>query len=247
MENKKLPIALVGYGAMGREIEKIAGDYGYDIKAVFDIDTSLAQSNNFDFEVAIDFSFPEAVLENVEILAKHEKNIVIGTTGWQDDRLEIEDIVKESGIGVVWGSNFSLGMQMLFRIAKYAGKLVNKIDGYDVMLHEMHHKRKKDSPSGSALTLAEILLEELDFKNKILTETAHEKISPKDLHVSSTRGGEVTGNHTIYIDSAAESIELSHRAKNRSGFAAGALTAAKWIHGKSGFYEFSDVLKDIWD
>lgn len=246
MATNKLKVALIGYGAMGREIESLSANNNIKITEIFEIDSPI-QKKNYDFDVAIDFSLPESVLENVKILAELKKNIVIGTTGWYNKMNEVETIVNNTNIACVWGSNFSIGMQMFFNIIDFASNLVNNIDNYDIMLHELHHKRKKDSPSGTAISLAEIILENVDRKKKIDSETVHEVINPEILHLSSTRGGEITGTHTVYFDSIADTIELTHRAKNRSGFALGAITAAHWIKDKKGFYSFNDLLKEIWN
>lgn len=251
--NNDLPkLALVGYGAMGKEIEKLALELGFTITDIFDLDNEvdrygdIKSNRKYDFDVAIDFTYPEEVIDNAKILAKHNKNIVIGTTGWYHNRELIQSIAKESGIGILFGSNFSIGMQMFLRMTRYVSRLVNKIDGYDIMMHEIHHSRKKDSPSGTALSLANIIMEEVDSKTNILTETAKKKMSENTLHVSSTRGGDITGTHTIYLDSYADTLELTHRAKNRRGFALGALKAAQWIHNKKGFFEFNQMLNNLW-
>ncbi len=240
-------IAIVGYGNMGKEIETLAKRDGYEITDIFDLKNPLKENASYDFDVAIDFTFPDTVLKNVLILAEHNKNIVLGTTGWYDYKNEVKDIVDKNGIGLVWGSNFSIGMQMFFRITREASRLMNKIDNFDIMMHEMHHNRKKDSPSGTAVSLANIILEEVDFKTKIEKDSIDGQIEKDVLHLSSTRGGEITGRHTVYIDSYSDSIELSHRAKNRSGFALGSLTAANWINQNKGFHSFDDVLNNIWN
>lgn len=239
-----LAIALVGYGGMGKELERLAPQTGCSVAAVFDTERPLTREAG-GFDVAIDFSLPGAVVENVRTLAALKKNIVLGTTGWAEHRDEIVALVEEAGIGLVYGSNFSVGMQMFFRIVRAAARLANAHEEYDVFLHEIHHVRKADSPSGTALTLAHLLLEELDRKSELLAETSHGKIAPDVLHVTSARGGEVNGTHTVYLDSLADTIELTHRAKNRSGFALGALSAAKWIAGKKGLYDFSEVFEEV--
>jgi 4-hydroxy-tetrahydrodipicolinate reductase len=238
-------IAIVGYGSMGKEIETLAKEQNYNIGAIFDIDSPLSSAGNYNFDIAIDFSLPEAVVSNVEILTSKKKSIIIGTTGWYSKIDKIRQIVEESGIGLVYGSNFSVGMQIFFRIVRKAASLLNNTQDYDIMLHELHHHKKKDSPSGTALSLAKIIQEEFHSKSKLLIDTSHGKIEPDQLHVTSTRGGEITGTHTIYIDSIADTIELTHRAKNRSGFAMGALMAAKWLYGKSGFYDFNEVFESL--
>lgn len=247
----RIDIALSGYGSMGRELEFHAAGGGLDVKRIYDIYESdkvsiLKDEKEFPFSVAIEFTLPDTVLGNIKIFAEHGKNIVVGTTGWHDRTDEVRRIVEANNVGLIYGSNFSMGMQMFMRIVRRAGQLVDKLDGFDVMLHEMHHHRKKDSPSGSAVTLANILLEELSRKKSMQSETAHDAIESDKLHVSSTRGGEITGLHTVYIDSLADTLELTHRAKNRSGFALGALSAARWINGRKGMFEVGDMLKEIW-
>jgi 4-hydroxy-tetrahydrodipicolinate reductase len=243
MENLK--IAIIGYGSMGKEVEKAALANKFEITNIFDIDNKISSFEKYEFDVAIDFSLPDAVLSNIQTLAKLNKNCVIGTTGWFAKFEEIKNIVNNSEIGCVYGSNFSIGMNYFFKIIEYSSKLLNKIDGYDIMLHEVHHNRKKDSPSGTANTLADIILKEYSKKDSINPDKIEGKILENQLHVSSSRVGEVTGFHTVWIDSLADTIELTHRAKNRSGFALGALEAAKWINNKKGFFDFKDCLENI--
>jgi 4-hydroxy-tetrahydrodipicolinate reductase len=245
--NNSLPkIAIVGYGSMGREIEKLAHIQDFHVTDIFDINTPVNDNLNYDFEVAIDFTFPDSVSGNVMKLAKLKKNIVLGTTGWKAQESQIKDIVIKGGIGFVHSSNFSVGMQLFFRLAGHTAKLLNKLDNYDIMLHEIHHTRKKDSPSGTAKTLAEIILKDYVKKKRIAEDKIVGNIEPDVLHVTSTRVGDVTGIHSIFIDSPADTIELKHSAKNRSGFAAGALLAAKWIHGRKGFFDFNVLLDELW-
>jgi 4-hydroxy-tetrahydrodipicolinate reductase len=247
MNSKKSPkIALIGHGSMGKEIESLAREKNYEITEIFEIDKTISPEEEYEFDVAIDFSYPEAVMKNIEVISKLKKNLVIGTTGWYDDIEKARSLVENTGTGLVYGTNFSIGMRMFFKIIDEATKLMNKSDDYDIFMHEMHHHRKKDSPSGTAETLADIILGNVEKKTEKYTETMHGRIKPKQLHISSTRGGEIMGYHKIYIDSLADTIELAHRAKNRSGFAMGALTAAEWIHGKSGFFDFGTVLENIW-
>ena len=239
-------IALVGYGSMGKEIERLARLENLKITNIFDEYKPLTENQDYQFDVAIDFTIPDAVFRNVDILTKLRKNVVIGTTGWYDNIDVVKDMVEKRNVGVVWGSNFSIGMQIFYKITDYSSKLFNKVEGYDVFLHEIHHKRKKDSPSGTAITLSDIILNNTDSKNEKLISTPTSRISTDELHVSSTRGGEVPGTHTIYYDSSADTIELTHRARNRTGFAQGAILAAKLIHQKKNFYEFGDLLKELW-
>lgn len=246
--NDKLPkLALVGYGAMGRVIEKLAKDKGYTITDIFDTDNPLEANANYDFDVAIDFTFPDTVANNIKLLSEQGKSVVVGTTGWYDRKDELTDIVTKNGTGLVWGSNFSVGVQMYFKIVKYASKLVNFLDSYDVMVNEMHHKRKRDSPSGTAEIMAKIITSNIDRKTGTEFNAINGEVDNSKLHVSSTRGGEITGIHTMYIDSLADSIEITHTAKNRTGFALGSLLAANWVQDKKGFYSFNEILTDIWE
>lgn len=244
-EKSKPKIGILGFGAMGRETQTLAESKGFEVTEIFDIDSPLYTDGEYGFDVAIDFTFPESVLGNVEKLAKLDKNAVIGTTGWFDKLPRVEKIVADAGIGIVYGSNFSIGMNMFYRIVRNAARLSAKFDDYDAALFEMHHRRKKDSPSGSAGTLAKIMLEELPSKENALVETPHRKVHGNELHSASVRCGEITGTHTAIFDSAADTIELTHRARNRSGFAAGALLAAEFVYGKKGLFTFDELIKEI--
>ena len=240
-------IAIIGYGSMGKEIDSAAQNQGFIITDRIDVDSPLSEHKKYDFDVAIDFSYPGAVEDNVRILTQAKKQIVVGTTGWMDHKSIIEDLVTSNSCGMVYGSNFSMGMMIFMELTRIASKLIEVHPEFDIMIHELHHNRKKDSPSGTALSLGHIIMDNIKRKTEILSETIHEQIDPEILHITSTRGGEITGIHTVYIDSLAETIELTHRAKNRRGFALGALAAARWIHGKKGFYDFQDMLKIIWE
>ncbi|MBX3044804.1 MAG: 4-hydroxy-tetrahydrodipicolinate reductase [Candidatus Kapabacteria bacterium] len=244
--NENIKIALIGYGNMGKEIKKIALSQNIEVTDIFDEYTLPAHKEDYKFDVAIDFSVPPAVIDNAKVIAESGKNLVIGTTGWYKNADIIREIALKNNTGIVWGANFSVGMQIFFKIAELGAKLINDTGDYDVFMHEIHHSRKKDSPSGTAVTLAEKLLTIIDSKKEILTETANFDILQEQLHVTSTRGGEVPGTHTVYFDSLADTIELTHRARNRSGFASGAITAAKLIKNKKGFYSFEQLLDELW-
>lgn len=239
-------IALIGYGKMGREIERLALERNISVPLRVDIaPLTLSADDLRDVDVAIHFATPNSVLSRVQQLAEHKKNLVIGTTGWHNDFDAVKSIVASKHIGLVSASNFSLGVNILFHLVKQAGSLFNNFDEYDVFIHETHHKDKLDSPSGTALTLAEILLGTIKRKKAILDKPSHGKIQAEQLHVSSTRAGAVVGKHQITFDSVADNIDIIHTAKNRTGFALGALLAAEWIQGKQGMFTMDDVLADI--
>ena len=240
-------LAIVGYGAMGKEIEALineqnAKQQNINIKNIFDIHSPINENENYDFDVAIEFSNPAVVLNNVKLLAQKGKNIVIGTTGWHDKIDIVQKYAEDYNVGIIWASNFSIGMQIFYRIVNEASNLINNCELYDAFISEIHHKNKKDAPSGTAISLANIILQNLQSKNKILTENINRPIQSNELQITSTRGGNIFGEHSIYFDSEADTIKLIHNAKNRKGFAFGAIQAAKYIFNKKGFYNFENIL-----
>lgn len=243
-ERRTTNVLLIGYGAMGRELERLAPAMHCEVVGIADMDRPLADVTS-DFDVAIDFTQPDAAVDNVRAVTDRGKNIVIGTTGWYDRINEVRDLQQASDTGIVVGSNFSVGVQVFFQVVQNAAALINDIDEFDVMLHEWHHRRKKDSPSGTAITAANFVLNALDRKSHLATETQHGVIDLGALHVTSTRGGEVVGRHQLTIDGPSDTIDIIHNAKDRQGFAKGALLAATWIHGKQGMFDFTQVFPDI--
>lgn len=239
-------VALIGYGKMGKEVEQLARARGTTVIGAFDIDTPPPSKENVrDVDVGIHFAVSSAVVKDVELWSSFGKNLVIGTTGWDKDRETVKSIVAKMNTGLIYASNFSIGVNLLHRLARQAAGMVNALPEYDIAIQETHHKEKIDSPSGTALSLANLLIALVRRKNRIMAGSPEGKIDPEQLHISSTRTGTVIGTHTIIIDSAADTIELTHRAKNRSGFALGALLAAQWIVGKRGVFTIDDVFKDI--
>jgi 4-hydroxy-tetrahydrodipicolinate reductase len=232
-------IALIGFGKMGREIDAIAREQGETVAQVFELGSEVRPEALVDVDVCIDFTMPEAVLANIRAAAEAKRDIVVGTTGWYQHLSEIKGAVRESGL--LYSANFSLGMNYFFRMVRRAGELMNSSKEYDPYVHEIHHKQKMDSPSGTALRLGQILLDTIDRKKEILTKPPGGKIGSEMLHVSSTRAGAVAGTHTVGFDSEADYIELKHVAKSRRGFALGALTAARWLRGRKGIYTMDDV------
>lgn len=196
-------------------------------------------------DAAIDFSQGEVALEHIQICAENGVNLVMGTTGWYDKIDEAKKIVKSKNIGFLYASNFSIGVQLFFKIIERAANFMNTFDEYDIFAHEFHHRQKKDSPSGTALSLGQLLIKNIDRKTQIVTEKLDRNIAPEEIHISSTRGGYVPGTHAVYFDSEADAIEIKHTARSRKGFAIGALKAAKWLHGKKGFFTMEDWIKNI--
>jgi 4-hydroxy-tetrahydrodipicolinate reductase len=233
--------ALIGYGQMGKEIETLS-EGKLEITSIFDLASEMSANKNYEFTTALEFTSPAVVFDNIKTLAEYGKNIVCGTTGWDNNVDEVKAIVKSNGIGFVYASNFSIGMRLFFKLAEAAGTLFNDYDDYDVFMHEFHHKRKKDSPSGTAISLGNILLEKINRKKELMTSTSENQIDEASLHVTSTRGGEIPGTHSIYFDSIADTIEIKHQARNRHGFALGAIKAAELVNGRKGFFEFGELL-----
>jgi 4-hydroxy-tetrahydrodipicolinate reductase len=232
-------IALIGYGKMGHEIEAAALEQGETIACTFDIGNPVNGASLADADVCIEFSTPQTVLQNIRVAIEAKKDIVVGTTGWYDRLPEIRPLVKDSGL--LYSPNFSIGVNMMFRVVSAAAEMMNNAAGYDAFIHEWHHRQKADSPSGTALKLAEILLAKMERKKKIEAEKVDGKIDPAALHVSSTRVGTVAGTHIVGFDSDADSLEIKHVAKTRRGFALGAVRAAQWLKGKKGIYTMEDV------
>lgn len=221
---RKMKIALIGYGKMGREVEALCkGSSRFEVVSI----SLRDKKNKLDTEgikkadVAIDFTAKDVVLKNIEAVAKLGKNIVVGTTGWQKDFNKVEKIVKKYKIGLIYGSNFSIGANIFFKMAEFSAKLFSKFPEYDKYGLEIHHKAKLDSPSGTALKIA----------SKI-----------KGLSFTSIRSGRNPGFHEVVFDSLADGVTVSHQAYNRTGFAKGALLAAEFIKNKKGVYSFEEIL-----
>jgi len=225
-------LALIGYGKMGRLLDQLAPEYGFTVALKLD------EFNNAQFEgvtgenfrgidVAIDFSIPSAVVENVERIAALGVNIVIGTTGWLEHLERVKHTVQEKGIGLVWSPNYSIGVNVFLRLAAEAARLVANEPEYGAWAWEIHHSTKKDAPSGTLLQIVE------EMKRAGYGRA---------IDVSSNRAGAHPGTHEIGFDSSADTITLRHTARNREGFARGALKAAQWLVGKKGFHEFREIL-----
>ena len=244
-------IAIIGYGKMGHEIEKAAKAKDINIVSIIDPNDTNASYEEIDdksmqnVDVCVDFTTPDAVINNIKKIAKFKKNIVVGTTGWYNKIDEIKEVVKNNNVGLIYAANFSIGVNVFFKIIENAAKIIDKIEDYDIYGYEMHHNKKIDSPSGTAKTIGEILIKNIRRKNELLFEKIDRKIKPNELHFASVRAGSIPGTHTIGFDSSADTIELKHIARNREGFALGAIMAAQWIRNKKGFYDINDMMKSI--
>lgn len=230
-----MKIALLGYGKMGQVIERIALERGHEIVLKKD------EFNTYDgletADVAIDFSVPMAAVDNISACFNNNVPVVSGTTGWLDRYDEMIALCKEKNGGFISSSNFSLGVNLFFGLNEYLAKMMAKIDGYKVTMEEIHHIHKLDAPSGTAISLAQGVIENSNYNNWTL-----EQAKENEIHIEAVRTGEVPGTHTITYDSGIDSIEIKHTAHNREGFALGAVIAAEWLAGKQGIFSMRDVL-----
>ena len=224
-------LAIVGYGKMGKLIEQLAPEYDFQVTLKLDefnnaASEGITKENFAGVDVAIEFSIPGAVPGNVEGIAALGVPLVVGTTGWLHQRDRVKRAIEIHNTGLVWSPNFSIGVNVFFRLVEEAARLLSSEPAYGAWAWEIHHSAKKDAPSGTLLKLVEEM--------KKAGYTRH-------IDVGSNRAGTIAGTHEIGFDSAADTITLRHTARSREGFARGALKAAQWIAGKKGFYEFSEI------
>jgi 4-hydroxy-tetrahydrodipicolinate reductase len=220
-----MKLAIIGYGKMGRMVEQLAPEYGFQSIVAIDIGDDFATAAGAD--VAIEFTTPEAALTNIENLAAMKLPVVVGTTGWLPHIDRVRAVVEKNGSALVWSPNFSVGVNVFLRVVREAAKLLADEKEYGAWAWEIHHDTKKDAPSGTMIKL----VEEMKAAGY-----------PRQIDVSSSRAGRHPGTHEVGFDSAADTITLRHAARSREGFARGALKAAQWIVGKQGVFEFGDVL-----
>ncbi len=226
-----MKLALIGYGAMGQLVETLARAAGDEIGLIQTSRDASPDGTPLEtvlnaHDAAIDFSVGSAVLRNVEACALAGVPLVEGTTGWQENELAVRRIVEEQDGALVYGANFSIGVNVFYRIVSHAAGLMTTLDQYEAFIEEEHHSRKRDAPSGTALKLKGL-------------------IGKHATPIASVRAGHIPGTHRVGFDSAADQITLTHMARSREGFAAGALLAARWIVGRKGVFEFSEVIDEI--
>ena len=213
-------LALLGYGKMGKTLEQLAPQRGFEVRLVMDVDMNaksqgITREKFQGIDVCVDFTTPDAALENIQRVAGLGVNLVVGTTGWHQHQAEVRKVIEQAGVGMVYGANFSIGVNLFYRLARAAAEIFAPFPMYDPFLTEAHHKMKKDAPSGTAL----------------------------EIPVASVRAGYFPGMHELGFDSEADTVFLRHTARGRQGFAEGALHAARWVVGKKGFYSFAEVLE----
>jgi 4-hydroxy-tetrahydrodipicolinate reductase len=229
-----MKLVLIGYGAMGQLVASQARAAGDEIGATVTSDDSEMKVEELaallrGHDAAIDFSVGNAVARDVEACARARVPLVEGTTGWKENEPEVRRLVEELDGALVYGANFSIGVNVFYRVVSHAAKLMAGLNQYEAFIEEQHHSRKRDAPSGTALKLRDLMAEHLKL----------------EIPIASTRAGHIPGTHRVGFDSAADQITLTHMARSREGFAAGALLAAHWIVGRKGVYEFSQVIDEL--
>jgi 4-hydroxy-tetrahydrodipicolinate reductase len=224
-------VVVLGNGKTGSLVSDIARERGHSVLTVTSAQNkngaALTSDSLAGVDAVIDFTTPEAALPNIEACAHAGANIVVGTTGWYKELDRVQALIEDSGTGLVWASNFSIGVNLFFHIAHIAAAAMHY--GYSASIVERHHAQKKDAPSGTAVMIQKVM----------------EKVSGKNIEITSIREGETIGMHVVLLDSPADSILLTHDAKNRRGFALGAVRAAEWIAGKQGFYDFASIFDKL--
>ena len=250
-----MKIALIGYGKMGHMIEQIALERGHKIVSIIDVD-NIEDFDSPAFasaDVAIEFTNPTAAFANYQRAFAHNVKVVSGSTGWmQDHKAEVERMCTEGGQTLFWASNFSIGVAIFSAVNRYLAKIMNGFPQYSVEMEEVHHVHKLDAPSGTAITLAEEIIKDLDRKDKWVkgfqhaadgTESGCNKVAPNELPIASIRRDEVPGIHSISYDSEADKITITHDAHSRKGFALGAVLAAEYTKEHTGLLTTSDLFK----
>ena len=248
-----MKLALLGYGRMGHEVERLAMAQGHEVSVRLDVDDNPAGAGITaaafaSIDAAIDFSVPTAVFDNIDRATDVGVPLVVGTTGWDDRIDEVRRLVDERDAAVVYGANLSIGANLFFRTVEHAARLFDAIGehaDYDPYVLEHHHRNKADTPSGTALHLAGLVTEASGAKKTIQTGNPEGSIDAEALHIASLRAGTAFGEHTVGFDGAADAVKLTHTARSREGFAAGALLAARWIIGRKGCFGFRSVLDEI--
>jgi 4-hydroxy-tetrahydrodipicolinate reductase len=234
-----MKILLIGYGKMGKTIERIAVSRGHEIVGRIDVGDDLSLFDK-EADVAIEFTQPEAAISNLKTCFEKGIPVVCGTTGWRQHQQEVEAYCKQKNGALLWSSNFSLGVNLFFKLNEYLAKLMNRYAQYEVSVDETHHTQKKDAPSGTAITLAEGVIKNLERKKKWSMESND---NPESLVIKSFRIDPAPGTHVIRYHSEVDDIEITHTAHSREGFALGAVLVAEWLKGRKGIFTIDDFLQ----
>jgi len=245
-------IAIVGYGKMGRLLYTRAREKGHEVAAIIDpkveapeVTSPVCDGKSFsNADMVIEFSTPEEILDRIAFYGQNRLPAVIATTGWYDQLEDARRVVNSCKSSLLWSGNFAIGVHLYMSIVKAAAGIMNRFPGYDPAVQEVFHAGKGDSPSGTSLMLGDILLKELTSKERLETGRLDRKRTDSEIHISSLRGGYCPGTHTVMFDSPVDTVEITHRARSRDGFADGALQAASWLlKAPAGFFSLDDMLK----
>lgn len=239
-----MKIAIIGYGKMGKTIEQLAIAKGHEIVLKVNKDNAHTWTNEelMKADVAIEFTQPESAIENITRCFSSGVPVVSGTTGWIEKMEEVKNSCQQKGGGFFYASNFSVGVNLFFKLNKILAKMMESYETYQISMEEIHHTQKLDAPSGTAITLAEGLLDNNQRKSKWVKETTEEK---NEIPIRSKRIEQVPGTHSIHYDSEIDSIEIKHTAHSRLGFAKGALMAAEWMQNRKGIFGMEDLLESV--
>lgn len=248
-----MKVLICGYGRMGQEIESVLLSRGHEVTARVDPEPNRGDARSLSAELlngsegVIEFSLPGGVVANAGLYSSAGIPAVVGTTGWEADHDAVRRIYQENkaGAALLYGSNFSIGANLFRVLSEFAAQIIGPIQDYDVMMLEKHHSGKQDSPSGTAITVAESLIKAHPRKNRIVTNRLDRRIEPDELHLASLRGGSVPGTHSVEFDSPADTISITHTARNRGGFALGAVLGLEWLSGRTGFFSVENFIEDV--
>ncbi|MFI3318352.1 MAG: 4-hydroxy-tetrahydrodipicolinate reductase [Rikenellaceae bacterium] len=237
-----MKVAIIGYGKMGREIEKILLERGHSVPLIIDINNSadLNPEKLSGVDVAIEFTTPKTAYDNIKACIEASTPVVSGTTGWLDRFAELKHLCQERGSALFYASNYSLGVNLMFRLNRQLAAMMNRVDGYGVEIEEIHHIHKLDAPSGTAITIAEGIIDNIDSLSGWVNDTTP---AQGQVEIKSLREGEAPGTHTVSYSSPDDVLEIKHTIKNRSTLAFGAVVAAEFLAGKVGVYSMDDLLK----
>ncbi|MDH5561969.1 MAG: 4-hydroxy-tetrahydrodipicolinate reductase [Deltaproteobacteria bacterium] len=246
-----MKISIIGFGQMGQMLLKSARERQVEVVSIVDPFHPEATHKEIcgeamdQADVLIAFTQPDAAIKNIQDACLWKKNLVMATTGWTDQMEAVKDMVEKNAIGMVYSSNFSIGVNIFFKLIEKSARIIDAFSDYDILAFEAHHNKKRDSPSGTAKTMQDILLKELKRKNSICEDKLDRKIAPDEIHFASLRGGHIPGTHAVCYDSPFDTIELKHTARTREGFASGSILAAEWIKDKKGLFTEKDMMDQI--
>jgi 4-hydroxy-tetrahydrodipicolinate reductase len=238
-------IAIIGYGKMGKTIESLAEEMNFTVSEIYDENNPFIDCKGSNAEVAIDFTMPELAAKHIKHAADIQLPLVVGTTGWYDDFKDVSEYVNQKNASFFYATNFSIGVNLFFALNKTLAQWMNAQPNYITRMVEIHHTEKKDAPSGTAITLAEQTIENIDRLNSFNLVDEFDVVADRShtLPIQAIREPNVPGTHTLIYESEIDKIEITHEAKGRLGFAKGAIAAARFLIGKKGIYSMSDLLK----